>query len=124
PSRRHHREWSFFRLSVFVHRAFRRHGVLATVDAADIRGLDTARLLCVAELPHSRTRTYQPKLTPLTPSRALHLATVPPERPRNEHVMTTPRLSLRRRRRDLLCNRPDEPRELARNRGRALRFGL
>src|SRR3990170_2781414 len=27
---------------------------LATADAADIRGLGTARLLCVAELPHSR----------------------------------------------------------------------
>ncbi|MBA3887462.1 MAG: BrnT family toxin [Acidobacteria bacterium] len=39
---------------VVVHRSSRRHGVLATVDAADIRGLDTARLLCVAELPHSR----------------------------------------------------------------------
>jgi hypothetical protein len=53
-SRPHHRESSFFRMSVFVHRSFRRHDVLATVDAADIRGLGTARLLCVAELPHSR----------------------------------------------------------------------
>src|SRR2546425_2872359 len=41
--------------SVFVHRSIRRHNVLATVDAADIRGLGTARLLCVAELPHSST---------------------------------------------------------------------
>ena len=39
--------------SSFIDR-FRRHDVLATVDAADIRGLATARLLCVAELPHSR----------------------------------------------------------------------
>src|SRR6266850_595692 len=42
------------RFSVFDHRSFRRHDVLATVDAADIRGLGTARLLCVAELTHSR----------------------------------------------------------------------
>src|SRR5437667_10747590 len=41
------------RFSVPVRRSFRRHDVLATVDAADIRGLATARLLCVAELPHS-----------------------------------------------------------------------
>jgi hypothetical protein len=42
------------RFSALVHRSFRRHDALATVDAADIRGLGTARLLCVAELPHSR----------------------------------------------------------------------
>jgi hypothetical protein len=53
PSRPHHRACSFSRFSVLVHRSFRRHDVLATVDAADIRGLGTARLLCVAELPHS-----------------------------------------------------------------------
>jgi hypothetical protein len=47
------------RFSVFVDRSFRRHDVLATVDVADIRGLATARLLCVAELPsHSRRRRY------------------------------------------------------------------
>ena len=41
------------------------HGVLATVDAADIRGLATARLLCVADLPQSRdghrSRSCRPK---------------------------------------------------------------
>src|SRR6202030_931274 len=68
-------------------------------------------------------RAYQLKLTPLTGSRVLHLVTVPPERPMNEDVMRTRRLSLRRRR-HLLRNRPDEPRELARDRGRDLRFRL
>src|SRR3984893_17530674 len=41
----------------------------------------------------------------------------------NEDVMRTRRLSLRRRR-HLLRNRPDEPREHARDRGGDLRFGL
>jgi hypothetical protein len=41
----------------------------------------------------------------------------------NEDVMRTRRLSLRRRR-HLLRNRPDEPRELARDRGGDLRFRL
>src|ERR1700730_14021392 len=51
----------------------------------------------------------QPKLTPLTPSRILHLVTVPPKRSMNKHVMRTRRISTRRGR-HLLANRPDEPR--------------
>src|SRR5437867_2625604 len=62
-------------------------------------------------------------LTPLTSSRILHLVTVPPKRSTNEHVMPTRRLSPRRGR-HLPGNRPDEPRELARNRGGDLWFGL
>src|ERR1700681_554156 len=60
---------------------------------------------------------------PLTASRVLHLVTVPPKRSTNEHVMPTRRNSTRRGR-HLLRNRPDEPRELARDRGGDLRFGL
>jgi Phosphomethylpyrimidine kinase len=64
PSRHHAREWLCFRLSVLVHRSIWRHDVLATVDAADIRGLGSARLLCVAELPRSshghRSRSCRP----------------------------------------------------------------
>jgi hypothetical protein len=62
-------------------------GVLATVDAADIRGLSTARLLCVAELPHSRHGHISCALTSLTSSRILHLVTVPPRRPLNEIIV-------------------------------------
>ena len=50
------------------------------------------------------------------------IVTVPPEQPMNEDIMLTRRLSLRRRR-HLLRNRPDEPRELARDRGGDFRFG-
>src|SRR6202163_2321728 len=60
---------------------------------------------------------------PLTASRVLHLVTVPPKRSTNEHVMPACRMSTRCGR-HLLRNRPDEPRELARDRGGDLRFGL
>ena len=68
-------------------------------------------------------RTSQPKLPPLTPSRILHLVTVPPKRSMNEHVLSL-RRRLPRRGRHLPRNRPDKPRELARDRGGDLRFRL
>ena len=69
---------------VLVPRSFRRHRAVATVDAADIRGLGTARLLCVAERSSVSVRTSQPKLPPFTTTRVLHLATAPPTRSRNQ----------------------------------------
>jgi hypothetical protein len=66
------------RIFVLVHRSSRRHDVLATVDAADIRGLATARLLCVAELPHPSHGHTRLAPTSLTSPRILHLITVPP----------------------------------------------
>src|SRR3989338_4467977 len=62
-------------------------------------------------------------LPPLTSSRILHLVTVPPNRSRNEDVLCWRRI-LPRRGRHLPRNRPDKPREFARDRRGDLWFGL